>query len=1291
MQRDTIFVFLLAAAIIPGGHPLPAQLRIVGAISGTVQDPTGGSIPNAKVVVKDEGTGIARETLTTGTGTFLLPDLAHGSYELTITAPGFQSSVIRRISVSTSQTTDVPVKLAVGQQTQTVTVEGVAPVLEITSQLVTTTQDARTINQLPVLGRSNVLGLARLVPGASPPAGGSTRYNNLPGGAVNVTVDGINDASNGFKSGGTVFYMTVPVRLGAVEEVSVETGGLGADSGAQSGANIKFVTRRGGNRFHGSVFYEPTSEQFNANSWSRNAQGLNRVYSRRYDYGGNFSGPVVPFGFLKDKLFLFANFERSYAPITNARTVTVMTPEAQRGIYTYLVSGTTDRLASVNVLDIAARNGARTTLDPVAQSIIALNNQIPRFTTQVPDTDFNRDTYTWAAENNDFAYYPTTRFDFHATQSHQLTFTWNYRHNWQAGERRLPIPDISRTGPFRLGYFVWSAALQSTLSPRTFNEFRYGVQHSGDTNRRAEYGLHYEYSGKPLRIGDALPFGGTNPLRGPVVPFIDQQNVTGRHFITTVYDTMTLNRGEHTVTMGVSFRKTDWKDTGEVFPIPTYNLGTPATDPLPSTLFTAANMPGIINTDTGGGSGANALYNTLTGRVSQANFNRVVNPETLLYDGFINYTWTRSHMGGAYVQDRWRIRPSLTLNYGLRWEVQGDMHDVAGITAVADYQSLLGPSVALFTPGVLSGTTTPTARVGAQAFKPDYLNFAPNFGFSWNPTRNQGLLGRVLGGSKTVIRGSYGITVYDEGTQMFAGNLGNNAGKQISANIRPGEGVLPLFYTLSDIVANPVTPGAFTFAGGTTYRTEINQADQTFARTLNGMNPNLRAPYTINWTFGIQRELMKNTVLEVRYVGNQAHRAWRTSNLNEVNIFENGFLQQFRNAQSNLTINQANGRGNNFANNGLPGQSPLPVFEAAFGPRGTVPAIAAGSGFGSAAFITNLQNGEAGALANTLATNQNYVCRMFGSSFSPCLRVPPAAGQAYNAPGAYPINFFLLNPYVSGRINYVDDAGWNSYNGLQAQLRKQFSHGLSWTANYTFSKSLTNLPADNAQQSVDWTTLRNTSLDRRPSQFDLRHVLQMFGTYDLPVGRGRRLAIRNRALDAAIGGWTTGSILVFSTGAPVQLTGGFQTVNVSNNPAVGGVGLAPGVTLNQIQDMFNAQRVRLTGRAGATDLQRLAVDPRLIGPDGRANPALLIPNRTPGELGQRLFLRDKNTFSWNASLTKTFPIRESVSFQLYAGASNILNHPSWGFGGTNVFSTTFGVVGAPGGSRSVNFRGVLSF
>ncbi len=1260
-----------------------AQLRIVGAISGTVQDPTGAVVANARVALKDETTGITREMTSTEKGTFLFPDLASGLYEVSVTATGFQTSVVAKIAVSTSQTTDVKVGLTVGATTDTITVTGgEGQVLETSSQLVASTLTTQTVAQLPVANRSNVLALARLAPGASPPTGGSTRYNNLAGGAVNVTVDGINDASNGFKSGGTVFFATVPVRLGAVEEVSVETGGLGADSGAQSGANIKFTTRRGGNQYHGSGFYEQRSEQLNANTWTRNAQGLPRVYNRNHEYGGNFGGPLVPFGRLKEKLFFFVNYERVYNPQFSAITVAIPTAEAQRGIYTYIVSGTTNQTRSVNVLDLAAARGLRTTLDPVAQSILKINNDIPKYSRQVADTDLNRDTYTFNSENNLNAQFPTTRVDYFITPKQQATFSWNYRHSFQPGARRLPNPEVERTGPFRLGYFVYAGALQSTFTSNTFNEFRYGVQHSGDTNTRDEYGPYYQFNNKPLRIGATLPFG-------PLTPFIDQQNVTGRHFITTMYDTLTLNRGQHTFTLGGSYRNTVWNDVAVVYQVPTYGTGTPAGDPLQvANAYTATTLPGIVNTELGN---PLALYNLLMGRVATSNFTRVVNPDTLKYDGIQeqNYTWTNSKMGGLYVQDRWRIWRSLTLNYGLRWEIQGPMKDGKGLTASPDLASIYGPSTRLFAPGQLSGNNNPTLEAGRVPFKTDWKNFAPNFGFAWNPEKSDGWLGKLLGGQKTVIRASYSTIVYDEGTQFFAQNLGGNAGKTIAATAlipgQPGATNLPAFYTLNNIVNSPLTVANFAFST-TEYKKIINQSDQTFVRTISGFDPNLRAPYTQNYTFGIQRELWKNTALEIRYVGNQSRLAWRTSNLNEVNIFENGFLTEFKNAQKNLTLNQAAGVAS-FQNRNLAGQVATPIFDAAFGARGGLAAIAAASGYTSTAFITNLQNGEAGALANTLATNQNYVCRMFGNSFSPCARVLPTANTA----GAYPINFFLLNPFVAGRLNFVDNGGWHSYNGLQVQFRQRLGQSLNWNMNYTLSKSLTNLAVDNANQGLDYLTLRDPGANRRVSQFDLRHVIQTYGAYELPIGRGKLLSFNNRVLDNLMGGWTLGNVFVFNSGAPIQLTGGFATVSNTNNPAQNGVQLAPGVTLSQLQKLFDAQRTRLTGRAGTTDLQRLAVDASLIGSDGRANPAFLSPNRTPGEFGQLLFLRDKNSFQWDASMTKAFRMTEKMRFEMFASFNNVLNTPRWGFPDTNVFSTTFGVVGAPGGNRTINLRGTLSF
>src|SRR5215831_3395272 len=374
-----------------------AQLRIVGAVSGTILDPTGAVVANAKVTLKDAQTGVMKETASTNGGTFLFPDLAVGSYEVTVTAAGFKTATLTNISVSTYQTTDVRFSLELGAASETITVSGSeAQALETTSQLVATTLSPKTISELPVGNRSNVLALARLAPGASPSTGGDTRYNNLAGGAVNVTVDGINNASNGFKSGGTVFFVTVPVRTGAVDEISVETGGLTAESGAQSGANIKFTTKRGGDKYHGSFFYEPQSERFNSNTWSRNAQNLPRLFNRTQNYGGNAGGPLIPFGEWKKKAFFFINYERAYSPVRNARTITVLTAAAQQGNFTYL--NTSNQLVTVNVFDLITKQFGSTnpllpTLlkrDPVVQSILDVNNKIPLQAQKISSgNDFN--------------------------------------------------------------------------------------------------------------------------------------------------------------------------------------------------------------------------------------------------------------------------------------------------------------------------------------------------------------------------------------------------------------------------------------------------------------------------------------------------------------------------------------------------------------------------------------------------------------------------------------------------------------------------------------------------------------------------------------------------------------------------------------------------------------------------------------------------------------------------------------------------------------------------------------
>jgi hypothetical protein len=583
--------------------------------------------------------------------------------------------------------------------------------------------------------------------------------------------------------------------------------------------------------------------------------------------------------------------------------------------------------------------------------------------------------------------------------------------------------------------------------------------------------------------------------------------------------------------------------------------------------------------------------------------------------------------------------------------------------------------------------TQPTLTRGSHPAPTDYVNPAPNAGFAWTPNFQSGLLARIFGkGPESVIRGGYALVYYDEGTLMFSATAGDNPGQSQSFDLQPGfPGFTPGGLTLqSQLPSFVVFPRQ--------YQDAFNQADFTFGNTsFATMKGDLRTPYVQSWNIGVQRELMKNTVLEARYLGNKASNVWRTYNLNEVNIFENGFLQEFKNAQQNLAINQAAGVAS-FQNRGLPGQVALPMFEAAFGARGTQPALPAGSGFTNGGFITALQQGTAGSLATSLATSSTYTCRMVGGAFSPC------ANLGYNAPGPYPMNVFLVNPFgIGGALELVDDASYSNYHAMQLQLRRRYAGGLTANVNYTLAKNTGDIWADNATQTVNYRTLRDRSLDKAPTLFDVRHAVQLFGTYELPFGRDRSVSIGNRVLDAIAGGWVLGGILTAQSGSPFRLTSGRNTVNGSDS----GVVLMNGLSVKDLQKMIKV--------SPGPGFARYWIDPKLIGPDGRANPQYLAPPTTPGEFGQFVYLYGPNIWNVDASLNKSMRLTDGVKLTLHVTATNILNHPVWALGpqvvGTgvglnfpqmdaNITNTTFGQSLQPqnnNNARQFYLRAEISF
>jgi len=607
-------------------------------------------------------------------------------------------------------------------------------------------------------------------------------------------------------------------------------------------------------------------------------------------------------------------------------------------------------------------------------------------------------------------------------------------------------------------------------------------------------------------------------------------------------------------------------------------------------------------------------------------------------------------VGGLYFQDAWRATSHLTLNYGLRWELTGAVHNSNGLWTGPTLTDLYGPSTGLFQPGTLSSDLNPQIYLRTHPYGNDFNEPAPNFGFAWNPTFDHGVLQSITGGDKVVIRGGFSLSRYDEGwvpvesTTLF-GNPGATQAEFLPAGTSP-------LATNAGVLGTPLTlqtsPASFTFP----------QPESEFFESglpLSTVNPNIRPPYVEAWNFGIQRKLPGDTILDVAYVGNHAVHMWMMYDLNETNIFENGFLKQFQTAQTNLKLN-----GNTtFADNtGVPGLIPTPIFDAAFGGAGA--AVGASnqlSSFTNPTYITYLQQGQAGALANQLATAAGgaFLCNMVGNSFAPCAAMGLGAGH-------YPQNFFQLNPNAAGSYAaLLSDPGSSSYNGLQVQVKHQTHHGLMFNANYTWSHAFTNrylgdyYTADSAQ--VNFVTLHNPGLNRGPGPYDLRNVFKTFLTYELPFGPGHAWTTSSHALNKVIGGWTVGSVVGAQTGRNFKLQSGYNTFNYSNAPwpdaSDSGVVLT-GISRSQLQKDVGKYANPIPG----TSEPLVFLPPSLLSSSGTANPTYFTEPGS-GQLGQFVWLTGPTLFTADMSVIKSIPITERVKLNFYAEFLNVFNHPAW--------------------------------
>jgi hypothetical protein len=1268
------------AIVLAFGTYASAQSTNVSAVSGTVADAAGGVVPGATVVIKNNSTSVTQETVTNTSGAFAFPAMEPGTYVITVSLTGFKNAVINDVRLIAGRPVDIKATLEVGALTESVEVSSRAELVQTQATTVTSTITSEQINNLPLVSR-NTLYFTTFLPGVETTGGprGST-IMGLPQNTINITIDGISN-SNNFQSGDGFFSMVTP-RTDAVEEITVSGATPGANNAGSGAVSIAFVTRSGSNTFNGSVYHYFRHPELNSNYYFNKVNGLDRNEVIVHQYGGRAGGPIVIPGVVdgRGKAFFFFNMEHFYQPTEATRTRTILSPDAQRGIFTYNAGGA---LRQVNLMQLAAANGNTATMDPVTSALFGQIRAAAESegTISTPENFINTQRYVYQTPGTRNEYAPTARLDFNLTDKHRLTGTyyWQRFHSdpdiLNGAETQFPGSYFTNYGIQASYRTTGSVGLRSALNGNLVNEIKGGWQWSPvDFFGNVTHDMFANQGNFNLDLdNNANNTEFTNLSNVTAANNPQPRNTTNWN----IDNTLSWLKGTHSWSFGASFAQIT-HDQNSSNLVPSITFGVDTTNDPARLMFTGGATGNLPNASNAQLALARHLYAVLTGRVTSIGATARLNEAgEYVYLGNLN---SRSRMNefGAFAQDSWRVKPTLTLNFGVRWELQlpftpltntfstVSMTDICGISGEGTGPG--GRSCNLFNPGsILAPNVVPQYvqyDAGNPGFDTDFNNFAPNVGVAWRPNVQGGWLRTLLGDpDQATVRGGYSVAFNRERMDRFTGLYGGNVGGSAAATrnattgfslIRPGES-WPLLYRET----NRLGPPAFPTSPNYPILASIGAGND-----LNTFDPTIQTPSTESWMIGFQRAIGRDTAIEIRYVGNRNRDAWTTENWNDLNIFENNFLEEFKAAQANLRSHIAAGCGTtgnpacSFAYRGPgTGTSPLPTYVAFF------------SG------IPNAQAGNVASYTSGNFTNNDWLGHL--SQFEP----DPfdAANDLWNGSqgqfrtnavnAGVPPNWFVLNPAVDDANVTVASAG-SRYHSLQIDLRRRLSRGFTIQGNYTYAQR--------------WgSSLEDLHRERTyPKTDNVPHAFKMNWVYEIPVGRGKRYGgDLNPWVNGIIGGWEfagTGRVQIRDFGVTLdrivgmtedELKDAFE-IRVVKNPTTGTV------TVFNLPDDI----IQNTRRAFNTDPTSPTGYPAGEEPRGR----YIAPASVPGcialffedcDTPEQIWVRGPWFVRFDLSFKKRFPFGRRASFDLQFDLLNAFDNVNFNTnfnpgGGNTIFQTT---------------------
>lgn len=1174
----------MATMIIGFAHVSSAAQTITATLTGEVRDPNGAAIPGAAVSVTSLSTGLVKSTQTNTEGRYVIAFLQPGNYDISVDKKGFVKSTAANITLEIAQSASLNFNLVIEGTKAEVTVgSDETPLLKTENAALESTIENKLIEDLPS-GERSTLAFINLVPGAidggfSAARGESLNENGNAQGPIgapgnrnffdsNFSVNGGRSATNDVlldgvsNTIGDFNGIAISPPQDSVREFKVVAGSYSAEYGRSGGGVVSIATKSGGKKFNGALYEYFQDGSLNANGWQRNRRGylangnmvLPRLDISRHQFGGAIGGPVP---WIKKTFFFFnAEGRRERNPFSREITLPTtrmrsgdlgellgtsamaITSSTTRTTWTYAAgnpSGTTG--ASVltgqvfnpfgalvpytqtvttiatgaqavttvngrpaiplnNLATLATCSGPRTAttacIDPVAVKIMAYlpSPNAPGLVNNYVNSDlalFNRQIYAG-------------RVDHTFSDSHSIFG----RYSW---ERRFTSePNYFGESPAANVRTVKDTFLNFTLNDTlaitsTFvNNFRLGYTRARANQIPTSQGFDPTTLGFPnylkdfaaiLKFPDITIGGGSagSTLAGEVTS--SQIGGAGNNQprdTATFANSMTWIKGNHTFGFGGEFRL--YRFFAFQFFNPTGNFSFNRT-------WTRGPVAG--NAPTNAADAGSSLASFFLGLPTSGSHEAIA-PATIYHK-----------YGGAYFQDDWRVSSRLVLNLGLRWDYEtgtGETHglitnfDPKGTAPVQPLSTVtIDPFALALNPGITSTKGLLSFVNGAQS-ETDKLRLAPRVGFAYSVN------------DKTTVRGGYGlyyVPLSVEGSTV----QGTNFSTSMAQSTQTEQVKIGLTTVQNTVFFNDPFPTGLPIVPGTSLGNRTRLGQQVIA-----VEPKRETAYTQQWNLVLQRQLLKNTVMDIGYVGGRGVRLpIQTAELNQITP------AMFAYALANY--NQPNTCGTS--------------------------ACTSVSGFFNQ------------AVANP---------------FQGLLGIP---GSTLNGPTVPRVTLLRPFPQYTSVLLFRPHWGESNYHSMQVNLNRRFTKGLSATANYTWSKNLDTGGVGNGAAFLDSTNIANIYAfknEKSYATFDVPHRFVASWTWELPIGKNKWIGSSlGRVGNALFGGWQTSGSYTWQSGTPITVTvpsftvgGGVAQFRANRLPgnAINSLG-ASRISVRNGQTWFNTQ------------------------------------------------------------------------------------------------------------------------